>query len=923
MWPLILCLFFVAFEEDCRTGMPSALEKLIKILKLERDTHYQDKAVIGGLHSFAEHWAPDARAQARRPEHHQLIDELVGLLTAYAEMPADERRQVVKYMLGRMTNRIPPPAAPPGPEVVQAESSPPSPALLTAPVEPPPAVSAAAPVTSQASDRAGSDQEPEAPAGQPVDTGVAEGPAGSMVQTPETEESASALNHLPIPAPEAAAETAAASPRSTTLPRRRHAAHTPEREAEICRELAAPVTSLEGVGPKIAEKLSELGIQTIRDWLYCFPRRYDDYSRMMPLNRLQPGMTVTVIGTVRQATVIKGRRNLEILNVTITDGTGMLTASFFGQPYLRSTLEPGVRVVFSGKTGLYGGRITMDNPEWEFVEQEALHTRGIVPVYPLTKGLSAHSMRRLSRKMLDRYVQHVPDYMPETVLDRMDLPDLAWALRQMHLPDSDEMLAHARRRLAFDELILLQLAVLGMRREWQSAPGISMAVSDDWLDALISSLPYALTGAQRSAVAAIREDMARPVPMNRLLQGDVGAGKTVVAAIAMRIAVANGCQAAIMAPTGILAEQHYQSLTRLIAEMPDGDSINVRLLTSATSPHSRAETLWGLGEGSVHIVVGTHALLQEDVNFWRLGMVVVDEQHRFGVEQRGALRGKGVNPHLLVMTATPIPRTLALTLHADLDLTVLDEMPPGRTPVKTMVMFAKERERIYRFLEAQTGEGRQAFIVYPLIETSDRESMADVRPAVQEFERLQAEVFPNRRLGLLHGRLSAAQKDAVMAAFSRGELDILVSTTVVEVGIDVPNATVMLVEGANRFGLAQLHQLRGRVGRGEFPSYCLLIPDDGDMDNTRLRAMESTTDGFRLAEMDWQLRGAGDLLGVRQSGGRKARLSPYMTIDLVEAAQVEARTLYEEDPTLSAPEHHALRDQIRRTFGEGNMADVS
>jgi ATP-dependent DNA helicase RecG len=901
--------------------MPSELEKLVKILKLEQDTHYQDKAVIGGLHSFAKHWAPDARAQARKPEHHQLIDELVGLMTAYAEMPADERHQVVKYMLGRMTNRIPPPAAPPAPEAMQAASSPPSPMILTAPVEPPPAVSAAAPVeaASQAPERASSDQEPEAPAGQPVDTGVAQGPAGSMVQTSETQESAFRPDQEQIPAPEPAAATL----RSGALPRRRRAARTPEREAEIRRELEAPVTSVEGVGPKIAEKLAELGIQTIRDWLYCFPRRYDDYSRMMSLNRLQPDMTVTVIGTVRQAAVIKGRRNLESLNVTITDGTGTLTASFFGQPYLRSTLEPGARVVFSGKTGLYGGRITMDNPEWEFVEQEALHTRGIVPVYPLTKGLTAHSMRRLSHKMLDRYAQHVPDYMPEAVLDRMDLPDLAWALRQMHLPDSDEMLAHARRRLAFDELILLQLAVLGMRREWQSAPGIPMLVTDEWLDALTSSLPYALTGAQRRAVAAIREDMARPVPMNRLLQGDVGAGKTVVAAIAMRIAVANGCQAAIMAPTGILAEQHYQSLSRLLAEMPDGDSINVRLLTSATPPQARAEILWGLGEGSVQVVIGTHALLQDDVNFWRLGMVVVDEQHRFGVEQRGALRGKGVNPHLLVMTATPIPRTLALTLHADLDLTVLDEMPPGRTPVKTMVMFAKERERIYRFLEAQTGEGRQAFIVYPLVESSERESMADVRPAVQEFERLQAEVFPNRRLGLLHGRLSAAQKDAVMAAFSRGELDILVSTTVVEVGIDVPNATVMLVEGANRFGLAPLHQLRGRVGRGEFPSYCLLIPDDGDMDNTRLRAMESTTDGFRLAEMDWRLRGAGDLLGVRQSGGRKARLSPYITIDLVEAAQVEARTLYEEDPTLSAPEHQALRDQIRRTFGEGNMADVS
>jgi ATP-dependent DNA helicase RecG len=512
--------------------------------------------------------------------------------------------------------------------------------------------------------------------------------------------------------------------------------------------------------------------------------------------------------------------------------------------------------------------------------------------------------------------------MPEAVLERTDMADLGWAIQQLHFPSSWDMLDHARRRIMFDELLLLQMGVLRNRREWQSFPGDAMTISDEWLNAFAATLPYALTGAQQRAIQALREDMALPVPMNRLLQGDVGAGKTVVAATAMAMAVANGHQAAIMAPTSILAEQHYRGISSLLGNSPGGEAINIKLLTGATSAQERTEILWGLGEGSIQVVVGTHALLEPDVHFHRLGLTVIDEQHRFGVAQRGRLRGKGVNPHVLIMTATPIPRTLALTMYADLDLTLLDEMPPGRTPIDTKVLLPKERERAYSFVESQVRKGRQAFVIYPLVEASESETMVEVRSAVDEFERLRTEVFPRWRLGLLHGRLGAAEKDEVMSAFSRGELDILVSTSVVEVGIDVPNASVMLIEGANRFGLAQLHQFRGRVGRGEHPSFCLLLPDDGDTDNTRLQAMEMTTDGFKLAEIDWEMRGAGELLGTRQSGGA-ARLGEFMDVQTVEHAQFEARTLYEEDPDLALPEHAALREKLRQQFGDRTAAEVS
>ncbi len=891
--------------------MPSALETLVKILKLEQDTGYQDKAVIGGLTSFAAHWTPEAHAQAKKPEHHALADELSRILNTYGALAtSNERHEAVKYMLGRITGRIPPPGGAPR---STAQTAPAKPVERAA--EPP--VASAAPSTPAR----------EAPPRVEPAAAVAEEPVSEPETAPVDQAAEAAPTEIQSEGEAEAKEEAPAVPRSQPAkmahpPRRKRGQRDHQRDAEVTRAIHAPISTVNGIGTKMAEKLEGVSIYTVEDMLYCFPRRYDDYTRLLPLSKLKPGELVTVIGTVRNVTVVQGKRGVDVLKVTIDDGTGILTASFFGQAYLRSKLERGTQVVFSAKTDLFLGQVTMSNPEWELLEREALHTRSIVPVYPLTKGLSAHNMRKFTRTVVDQWAQQMPDYMPDTVLERTDLADLGWAIQQMHFPASWDALDHARRRLAFDELMVLQLGVLRNRYEWQSVPGESIQVNDEWLQAFVAALPYPLTGAQTRSIEAIRQDIARAIPMNRLLQGDVGAGKTVVAATAMAAAVNDGFQAALMAPTSILAEQHYRSITRLFANIPGAQEINVKLLTGATSAQERAEILWLLGEGTAHILIGTHALLESDVNFHRLGLAVIDEQHRFGVEQRARLRGKGVNPHVLIMTATPIPRTLALTMYADLDLTILDEMPPGRTPIDTRVLQPRERERAYSFIESQIEKGRQVFIVYPLVEQSESETLAEVRSAVDEFERLQKEAFRHRRLGLLHGRLSPSEKDEVMSAFSRGELDILVSTAVVEVGIDVPNASVMLIDGANRFGLAQLHQFRGRVGRGEHASYCLLIPDGGDPDNERLKAMESTTDGFKLAEIDWEMRGAGELLGTRQSGGT-ARLTDYMNVHIVEDAQVEARTIYEEDPTLSLPEHAGLREQLQMRFGIRANTDVS
>lgn len=908
--------------------MPSALETLVKILKLEQDTGYKNTAVIGGMESYAENWARNAHAQAKRPEHHQLVDEVVRHLDQYSTLEtAEARHEAIKYIIGRIMGRIPAPADLPESTYIPPEEPAPPPAPEPPPAVLQPEIPAPQPKEHVQERRAPEKRAPEVRAPKPPRPA----PRDEELEDEEGEEAGdnglldeditSELTFYQVPDMIGRANDFPAVLPSTSPPRRsRRAELSPEEVDQALHDLQSPVTKLPRIGAKMAEKLEKLGIQTIRDMLFTFPWRYDDYTQMRTLNHLRPGETVTVVAAVRAVGKQQGRGGHPYLLVTLDDDTATLQVIFFGQLWLQRQFKPGSQVVLSGKVELFRGQLMMTNPEWEMLERENLHTRRIVPVYALTKGLSARTMRRLMRQVADEWSAQVPDHMPDSVLERANLADLGWSIQQIHFPDSYEYLSHARTRLSFDELFLFQLSMLANRREWQSVPGQPIHAPDEWFQQYFEALPYTLTNAQRRALDDIRADLGRDVPMNRLLQGDVGSGKTVVAAVALAMAVQQGKQAAIMAPTSILAEQHARSITDLLRRAPGGEHIQARLLTGNTSEAERHEIYTGLADGSIHVVIGTHAVIQEGVNFRDLGLAIIDEQHRFGVEQRGALRGKGVNPHLLIMTATPIPRTLALTLYADLDLTIIDEMPPGRTPVETRVVRTVERERAYGFIYAQLNQGRQAFIVYPLVEASEKSE--ELGAAVDEYERLQKQDFARYRVGLLHGRMRPAEKEAIMSAFAAHELDVLVSTSVVEVGIDVPNASVMLIENADRFGLAQLHQFRGRVGRGEHKSYCLLVAESPTEEaEQRLRAMEETTDGFRLAEIDWELRGPGDLLGVRQSGIGQFRLAELMNPRLVELAQREARTVQAEDPTLSQPEHHLLARRIQALLDQ--RADLS
>ena len=676
--------------------------------------------------------------------------------------------------------------------------------------------------------------------------------------------------------------------------------------------LHLPITDIRGVGPKVAERLEVLGIDTVGDLFYTFPRRYDDYTLLKPINRLDIGERVTVIGTIWE-TRARLVRNSNLVQSTITDGTGKIQATWFNQPWLAEKLKAGMQVVLSGTVDQFLGRPVFQNPEWEPLAMEPLRTRRIVPVYPLTKGLSAQKMRETMKRAIDRWAAQVPDPLPAAIRDKRRYLTLPKALQQIHFPDSQESLHRARQRLVFDELFDLQLGLLGQRRDWQSSPGVPIPIDPEALKQFFGQLPYQLTGAQRRVISEIADDMAKDVPMNRLLQGDVGAGKTVVAAAAMVLAVRAGLQAAMMAPTEILAEQHYQGLSKLLGKM----DIGVVLLTGSTSSAEREQLFANLADGTAQVIIGTHALIQEGVHFGNLGLVIIDEQHRFGVDQRKALRDKGIaspngsrqsNPHLLVMSATPIPRSLALSLYGDLDLSLLDEMPPGRREIKTRWLRPSERERAYSFLGGQIKAERQAFIICPLVEESDK---IEAKAAVEEYQRLQDQVFSDLKLGLLHGRMKAEEKEATMRAFYNGETDILVATSVIEVGIDVPNSTVMLIEGANRFGLAQLHQFRGRVGRGEHQSYCLLLADavSGDAEE-RLAALEQTNDGFLLAEKDLEIRGPGEFLGRRQSGLPELQLASLTDMRVLELAREEARALYEADPYLEQPEHQLLQEKV-------------
>lgn len=843
--------------------MKPSLIKLHKFLKLEIERGYDNRAVVGGLEKMLEPWQAEAQADNLPAE---LVQAVLSRLRDYANLSPRSRAETLEGLWRR----------------IQRESN-----------EPVPALSIRPPVES------------EAEKNQPAQ------PARKI-----SPEKPSAPNPV------------APSPAAPTPSQARPIAQPAPRPAGQPAALSAPTTVLQGVGPRHAQTLTRLGLHTLGDMLYNLPRRYDDYSQLKPINRLTYGEDVTIIGTTESVTnrnLRSGR--LQVVEAVVSDGSGALRISWWNQPWIGKRLQPGTPIVLSGKIDQYLGRLTMNNPEWEPIEQQNLHTNRIVPVYPLTANITQRWLRRLMYEVVSYWAPRVADPLPAPLRQSAELVDLSTALLQAHFPTSDKDLKSARHRLAFDEIFLLQLGVLQQKRQWQNRSARQFHAPQDWIEQQISRLPFPLTGAQNGALADVQQDLSSGRPMNRLLQGDVGSGKTVIAALGIEIVALAGAQSAVMAPTSILAEQHYRSMLRLLAESDGNEQVEtplspvqIRLLIGATPEAEKEEIRQGLADGSIKLVIGTHALIEDPITFSDLQFIVVDEQHRFGVEQRAVLRQKGENPHLLVMTATPIPRSLALTIYGDLDLSVMDEMPPGRQPIETSVLYPRERERAYAFIRSQLDLGRQAFIIYPLVEeTENSNSLA----AVEEHSRLQQEIFSNYRLGLLHGRLRPDEKEEVMARFRDGEYHILVSTSVVEVGVDVPNAAVMLIEGANRFGLAQLHQFRGRVGRGGVQSYCLLIPDAPDaIENERLTAMANTTDGFVLAELDLQQRGPGDFLGTRQAGFAELRLANLADIHMIDKARRHALQLFESDPDLEQPDHALLSTSLKRFWqrGEGDIS---
>ncbi len=680
------------------------------------------------------------------------------------------------------------------------------------------------------------------------------------------------------------------------------------RRAAEGRGLDASVTVLSGVSSVRASRLKALGVRTIRDLIHHYPHRYEDFSRLVTINHLEYGELTSVLGTVWSVSHRKTRAGRDIFQAILSDHTGTLQVTWFNQPYLERRIKPGMQLLVSGKVDQYLGRLTMNAPQWEIVGRGDLKNARIQPVYPVCEGITQRWLRGLIERTLRAWAERIPDPLPEPLREAHGLLPLARALWGIHFPESQEHLRAARRRLAFEEMLYLQLGLLRQRLVWQSQVGRRISAEPERLSALMRALPYELTGAQQRSLREMLQDLESGTPMNRLLQGDVGAGKTVVAALLMTVVADAGFQAALMAPTEILAEQHYRSLSRLFASFPEPRPATA-LLTGSVTGVEREAVYQGLADGSIQVVVGTQALIQEAVRFHNLALAVIDEQHRFGVAQRGLLRAKGQSPHVLVMTATPIPRSLALTVWGHMDVSVLDEMPPGRQPIRTRVLRPLERERAYAFIRNQIRAGRQAFIIYPLVEESEK---IEARAATEEYERLQREVFPDLRLGLLHGRLRSEEKDMVMSRFVAGEIDILVATSVVEVGVDVPNATVLLIDGADRFGLAQLHQFRGRVGRGEHQSYCLLLAADnaGEEALERLRAVEATNDGFELAEKDLQMRGPGEFLGTQQSGFPELPLADFTDLRLLHEVRNVASDLLAEDPELERPEYRGLRERV-------------
>ncbi|HUE20722.1 MAG TPA: ATP-dependent DNA helicase RecG [Bryobacteraceae bacterium] len=693
-------------------------------------------------------------------------------------------------------------------------------------------------------------------------------------------------------------------------------------------DLTTPLTYIKGVGPARAAMLEAKGLSTVEDLLAYVPFRYEDRSNVKTVNELAPGEMATVIAEVRTAS-LSGfkRRNLGLFEASFTDRSrGILVGKWFHGGYLANVLAPGQKVALYGKVEFdnYTGQLNMLHPEFEILSDDddtveaAVHLGRVVPVYEAVSKISTRVLRAMVHRVLEA-LPPVEDQLPEEVRRRLKLPDRWTAIKETHFPpqDTDMRLANAFRsqaqfRLIFEEFFWLECGVALKRSKARTMPGVSFELTDRVRERVKAMLPFKPTGAQKRVLGEIAQDMKAPRPMNRLLQGDVGSGKTIVAAEAAVIAIENGYQVAVLAPTEILAAQHYFYFKQLLARL---NYVVVQLTGSFTS-REKGQLKKLIAAGLAHVAIGTHALLEKDVEFAKLGLAIVDEQHRFGVMQRFELLRKGVHPDVLVMTATPIPRTLALTLYGDLDVSVIDEMPPGRKPIVTKHVTADHAEQVYSFVKKQIDEGRQAYVVYPVIEESETNAM---KAAEKMHEHLSQEVFPGVAVGLMHGRLAADQKESTMERFKKGEIRILVSTTVIEVGVDVPNATVMAIEQAERFGLAQLHQLRGRVGRGAAQSYCILITERmSDAAKERIRTLVDTHDGFLIAEMDLKLRGPGEFFGTKQSGLPSLRVANILRDkEILEAARREALDFVGHPPSEEELRKAVayIRDHWQRRYG--------